>query len=60
MNGQDEDPHVPLQPFTPLQQQVKAAADDDSTPIAIEIDGNTTAAMPTLKEMQSLAAFNRA
>ena len=55
MNGQDDHPHVPLIPFTPHQQPLSAAA-DDPTPIPIDIDDNTTPTMPTLEDMQALAA----
>ena len=58
MSGQDDHPHIPHQPFTPFQQQPASTTTNDSTPIAIDFDVDTTAAviMPTLEEMQQLAA----
>ena len=56
MNGQEDHPHVPSIPFTPFTQQTTAA--NDSTPIPIDIDDvhTETGTMPTMEEMQSLAA----
>ena len=59
MNGQDDHPHIPIIPFTPAQQNATAAAniDDDNVPIDIDLNESTAAAtMPTIEEMQSLAA----
>ena len=56
MSGQEVHPHIPLNPFTPFQQ-VGTAITNDSTPIAIDFDNSsTTATMPTLEELQTLAA----
>lgn len=58
MNGQDDHPHVPHNPFTPYQQQNHPQLSTDSqTPIPINIDDDPSpTTMPTLEEMQSLAA----
>ena len=57
MSGQEAHPHVPQAPFTPFQQQGTAAA-DLSSPINIDFEDSPspTPTMPTLEEMQALAA----
>ena len=57
MNGQNDHPHITFIPFTPLQQQTATAA-NQSSPIPFDVDDSqtTTATMPTLEEMQNLAA----
>ena len=55
MSGQEVHPHIPLNPFTPFQQVETTA--NDSTPIAIDLNNSlTTATMPTLEDLQTLAA----
>ena len=64
LSGQQDHPHVPHAPFTPFQQNNTAATRlDDQTPIPIDIDdpssptaATTAAIMPTLEELQNLAA----
>ena len=56
MNGQEDHPHIPLNPFTP-HQPAPLAAVDRLSPIHIDIDSSPApVTMPTLEEMQSLAA----
>ena len=58
MNGQNDHPHVATIPFTPAT--ATANINDDVIPIQIDFNESTasvaTATMPTLEEMQSLAA----
>ena len=62
MSGQEDHPHVQTIPFTPAAATATATANINDDVIPIEIDLNdstaaaTTATMPTLEEMQSLAA----
>ena len=62
MNGQDDHPHIPDQPFTPFQQHHPPPSQDNHSPIPIDVDdpattATTTAAiMPTFEELQALAA----
>ena len=62
MSGQNDHPHVATIPFTPATATATATANinDDVVPIQIDLNESTasvaTATMPTLEEMQSLAA----
>ena len=60
MSGQQHHPHVPNNLFTPYQQQQPPSSPDASGPIDIDLNDSTvpttTTTMPTLEEMQSLAA----
>ena len=61
MSGQEQHPHVQTVPFTPFQQQQQLlSTSDDSGPIQIDLNDSTTATttatMPSLEEMQALAA----
>ena len=68
MNGQNDHPHILTVPFTPLHQQDRPDTNlNDISPIPIDVDDNTEAAvttstttMPTLEELQNLAAAQSA
>ena len=64
MSGQNDHPHISDAPFTPIQQQQHPTPfQNDLSPVPIEIDDNSSAAvttatptMPTFEELQQLAA----
>ena len=74
MSGQEDHPHIQGEPFTPHPQQNHPhSVQNDINPIPIDIDedthpsscvlhsaANTTAKMPTLEELQNLAAAQAA
>ena len=64
MSGQNDHPHISDAPFTPIQQQQHPTPfQNDLSPVPIDIDDNSSAAvttatatMPTFEELQQLAA----
>ena len=56
MSGQNVHPHVPLNLFTPFQQQGESTNNISPIPIDFDSSSTPTATMPTLEEMQALAA----